>query len=162
MIFNQNRNPGYDWGGIGSAEIFERGRYFTAGFKGLVLIKRTIVRDTRGKGMAFICEMEVVTTNMPAEHPIGSKGTWFQKLVDRDIAFPAIAAWAAACAGYEPHQREAIKADVMPLLQDLMKEATDSPDANTFTGTTLLLETVQVTTKKNTPFTRYDFSPAPQ
>lgn len=147
------------WDGIESAEIFERGNYIKPGFKGVVEIMRTIGKETRASGLAFIVELKIVQTNMSEEHPVGQKGTWFQKMTDRTVAFPAVAAWAAACAGYEPHQKDAIKAEVMPHLRETMKHATDNPSNNTFIGCKLRLETVQLTTKKEQEFTRYDFGP---
>jgi len=147
------------WDGIENAEIFERGNYIKPGFNGVVEIMRTIGKETRASGLAFIVELKIVQTNMPDDHPVGQKGTWFQKMTDRAVAFPAVAAWAAACAGYEPHEKERIKQDVMPHLRETMKHATDNPGDNDFIGAKLRLVTVGITTKKDADFTRYDFAP---
>ena len=147
------------WDGIENAEIFERGNYMTAGYTGVVEVMRTIGKETRSSGLAFIVELKVLTTNMPEDHPVGQKGTWFQKMTDKSVAFPAVAAWAAACAGYQPHDKEAIKADVFPHLREEMKKATDSPDDNSFIGAQLRLQCTGVVTKKGGDFTRYDFAP---
>jgi hypothetical protein len=149
------------WEGISRTQIFDRGRYVKPNFSGKVKVVRTLAKLTRAQGMAFIVELEVLESNLPDEHPVGSKVTWFQKLIDKDIAFPAIAAWAAACAGYELHQKDDIKEKLMPHLQDIMTEATDNPDNNAFVNSKLHLETTPVKTKKdNRDFTRYDFSPS--
>ena len=147
------------WDGIESAEIFERGNYVVGGFNGVVMVMRTLGKETRSSGLAFIVELKVMSTNLPEEHPVGQKATWFQKMTDKSVAFPAIAAWAAACAGYQPHEKERIKADVFPHLRETMKHATDNPDDNSFIGVQLRLQTTMVTTKKGGDFTRYDFSP---
>lgn len=148
------------WDGIEDAEIFDRGNYVKPGFRGEVEIKRTLAKNTRQTGLAFICEMQVLKTNMPDQHPVGQKVTWFVKLANKDTAFPNIAAWAAACAGYEPHDRDAVKNNVMPVLKDLMEYATDNPDENDFVGQKVKLETVATLTKDKRDFTRYDFAPA--
>jgi hypothetical protein len=148
------------WDGIEDAEIFDRGNYVKPGFHGTVEVKKTIAKNTRQSGLAFICEMVVLTTNMPEAHPIGQKVTWFVKLANKDTAFPNVAAWAAACAGFDPHDRENVKTNVMPLLKDLMNHATDNPDDNEFVGQKLKLETVATLTKDKRDFTRYDFMPA--
>lgn len=148
------------WDGIDNAEIYERGNYVKSGFSGVVKIMKTLAKDTRATGVAFIVEMEVIETNMPGEHPIGSKVTWFQKMADKNVAFPAVAAWAAACVGFDTSQKEQIKSEVMPVLKDLMNAATDKPEENDFVGTLLRLDTIMVKTKeKKLDFTRYDFKP---
>lgn len=151
------------WKGIGQAKIFERGNYVKGGFKGLVRVKRTIAKPTRGSGIAFIVEMEVVTTNVPEKHPVGTKVTWFQKMIDLDIAFPAIKAWAAACVGLGIHQKVQIEQTLGgEVLEELMAHATDNEDNNEFINILLGLETTDVKTKTGGDFTRYDFSPVDQ
>jgi hypothetical protein len=148
------------WDGMESAKIFERGKFMAGNFAGVVEIKKTLAKATRGAGIAFIVEMEIISTNLPEEHPIGSKATWFQKMQDKDVAFSSILAWAAACVGYDPQRQKAqIEAELAPELKETMKHATDNPDSNDFIGIQLVLETVKVKTKKGTDFTRYDFRP---
>jgi hypothetical protein len=148
------------WEGIGNAEIYDRGKYFKPGFQGIVIVKKTLAKETRKSGMAFIVELEVATTNMLEQHSVGSKGTWFVKLIDKDVAFPNIATWAAACCGVEG--KDNIKKEVLPILKDLMTYATDHPDANEFIDVKVYLSTEGVKTKADTDFTRYDFSPIAQ
>lgn len=147
------------WDGIEDAEIFERGKYMEPNFVGVVEMKRTIAKETLKSGMAFIVEMEVIKTNMQDKHPVGQKVTWYQGLKDKTVAFPAIAAWAAACLGFPATDKEKIKNDVQPLLPTAMKEATDSPDDNPFIGVQLKLSTFIRKTKKGLDFTVYDFEP---
>jgi hypothetical protein len=147
--------------GLGNAEVFQRGKFFQPDFDGIVIIRKTILKNTRAKGIAFIVEFEVKTTNHD-KHPVGSKGSWFQKLQDTTVAFPAIRAWAAACAGYETNQIAEINEDPAlrsPILDELVNDAVSSPDDNDYCGVELRLVTTQVKTTKNTDFTRYDFSP---
>lgn len=147
------------WDGIENAEIFDRGNYFKPGFIGVVKILKTLAKETRNSGLAFIVEMEVVESNNPDDPP-GKKKTWYQSLVKKDVAFPAVAAWAAACVGYDPSQKEILKAEVFPVLKDLMSAATDSPEKNDFIGLLVRLETEKTITKeKKQDFTRHNFAP---
>lgn len=149
------------WDGIEDAEIFERGNYVKPGFDGIVEMRRTIAKSTLKTGLAFIVEMRALESNL-TDHPVGSKLTWFQKMTDKTVAFPAVKAWVAACLGLEAHQKEEIERDVSPHVKELMKQATDNPDANDFVGIKLRLRTTQVKTQKGLDFTRYDFSPTAQ
>lgn len=150
------------WDGIEDAEIYERGRFMQPGFVGVICIKKTLTKMTRKSGMAFIVEFEIVESNMPdpkTGHPVGSKATWFQKLQDKSVAFPAIKEWVAACTGYHRHQKEEIERDVEPHLRSLVEEATNNPDDNPFIGVLLKLETIATVTKNERDFTRYNFEP---
>ena len=147
--------------GISDAEIFERGKYMKGGFRGAVEVVRTVLKQTRASGIAFIVELRVVETNMPEDHPVGSKGTWFQKMSDASVALPSIKAWAAACGGYHAHEKDEIEKEVEPELEAMLENATKAGNEtnNAFTGIVLALETEQIKTKNDRDFTRYDFSP---
>jgi hypothetical protein len=154
-------NPAALWDGIDRAEIFERGRYFKPNFEGIVQVKKTVVRDTFKSGVAFIVEVEVMWTNMPEDHPIGSKGTWFQGLSkNKATAFGNIAKWIAACAGYFSSQKAEIDEKVRPHMTEMMVYATNNPDRNHFTSIYLNLRTYLIKTReKGEDFTVYDFEP---
>lgn len=147
--------------GIADAEVFERGKYMAGGFRGVVEIKRTILKKTRAVGLAFIVELRIVETNMPEQHAVGSKATWFQKMSDLSVALPAIKGWAAACAGFYPHEKDAIESEVEPELEGALDQATAAGNEtdNAFTGILLRLETEQIKTKNDRDFTRYDWEP---
>lgn len=145
--------------GIADAEIFERGTYFSPGFDGVVKVEKVIAKRTRASGDAFIVEMRVVDGGTDSD-PNGSKRSWFQKMIDSDIAFPAIKAWAAACAGYAPNEKDAIETEVAPALEDALEAAVTNPGDNDFVGAFLHLTTTQVKTKNDRDFTRHDWAPA--
>jgi len=147
------------WDGIEETEIYERGNFVKANFAGVAKIKKTLTKSTRSVGLAFIVEMEVLETNMPDHHPVGQKVTWFQKLTDKDIAFPAVAEWAAAVAGLDPTDKQAVTREVMPVLKDMMEHATANPTDNDFINQKVGLETVLVMTKNNREFTRHTWHP---
>lgn len=147
------------WDGIEDAEIFERGRYVDAGFQGVVEMVRTIGKSTRKSGLAFIVEMKVISSNLP-QHPVGQKVTWYQGLRDQDVAFPAIAKWAGACAGFDPNSdKDKIKAEVQPDLKRMLGQATHSPDDNDFIGIKCFLSTSSRTSGKGVVITNYEFAP---
>jgi hypothetical protein len=147
------------WSGVNDADVFERGKYMKDGFIGKVRIKRTLAKETRKVGLAFIVELEIVTSNME-EHPVGSKGTWFQKMTDKAVAFPAVKGFVTALFGYQPHQKEEIDADVAPNLEAILDHACQSEDDNHLTNMIVNLECVKIQTQKGFDFTRYDWSPA--
>jgi len=154
------------WDGIEKAQLFERGRFMSDGFKGKVEVKKTIAKQTRRSGLGFIVEFVIRETNMPEKHAVGSKASWFQKMIDPSVAFPAVAAWAAAMNGYDPNsQKEKIEAEVMPILRQLMTVATDNPDnpeVNPFLGMWVALECWQKKTQNDRDFTVYNFYPCEQ
>lgn len=150
------------WDGSEEAEVFEKGQYMPGGFDGLVEIEKTILKETRASGMAFIVEMRVIESNLDDCAP-GQKRTWFQSLKDKDIAFPAIKEWAAAVAGIDPRNKDEVEAALGPdaptPLNKVMANATDNPDDNDFVGCRVLLETFMKETKKKTDFTVHVWKP---
>lgn len=163
--------------GINEAELFERGRYLPPGFRGVLEVKRTIAKETVRSGIGFIVEFEVVRVDRPGQgyndgdaannvprHELapvvrGEKRTWFQKMTDLNVAFPAIKAWAAAIAGYEMHEKEAIDAEVAPELEGAMNRATENPSDNDFVGCLVKLETEATKTGKGLDFTHHNWAP---
>lgn len=169
--------------GIQDAELFERGKFLSGKceackgkgvdsegkicqacegigkFRGVLEVKRTIAKETVRSGIGFIVEFEIVESNMRTAHPVGSKCTWFQKMSDKTVAFPAIKAWAAAVAGYQVHEREAIEADVSPMLEKTLTHATDNPADNDFVGVLVRVETEMIKTRNDKDFTRHDWQP---
>jgi hypothetical protein len=163
--------------GIDKAEVFERGRFFPPGFRGVVRVKRTISKETRASGIGFIVEFEVVRVDYPGKgyNPgdadnnvtkhelspvlVGEKRTWFQKMSDKDVAFPAVLAWAAGLAGYASHEKDAIESCVAPGLGKDLNHATDNPAENGFTDLCVALATSDKKTKKGNDFTVHEWIP---
>ena len=146
--------------GIGEAEIFTRGKYMPPGFRGVLEVKRTIAKETVKSGIGFIVEFEVIEVNRPGtkDHDlapvvVGEKRTWFQGMKDKTVAFPAIKEWAAAMAGYQMHEKEAIDDEVSPELQNILTHATDNPADNDFVGVRVSLDTSHKKTKNDRDFT---------
>lgn len=146
------------WDGIEEAETYDRGNYLTGGFIGVCEVVKTLVKDTRAVGPAFIVELRVVESNLE-KHPVGSKVSWFQKLTDKAVALPSVVEWAAATVGYDPTNRELLKAEIMPELKAIMEYAQATPSDNDFIGLRVKIETTQVLTKNGRDFTRHTFSP---
>jgi len=155
--------------GIGNAEIFERGRFFPPGFSGGLRVKKTLAKQTRKSGLAFIVELEVIRVDQPGaeDHElspvrVGEKRTWFQKMSDQDVAFPSIKAWAAAMAGYSPSDKDAIDEEVSPHLSELLDAATGNPTDNDFIDQDVDLVTLPHTTQKGHDFTIHNWEPSPE
>ena len=146
--------------GINDAEIFERGKYLEGGFRGRLECVRTLNKETRQSGTGFIVEFKVLESNMPDEHPVGSKCTWFQSLKNKTVAFPSIKEWAAAMAGYASHDVDGIEAEVAPHLADTLMQAVENETDNVFTGCAVRVETTMIKTRNDRDFTRHVWSPA--
>jgi hypothetical protein len=147
--------------GIKDAKLFERGRFFAPNFAGVVEVERTISKNALRAGPSFIVEVRVLESNKPDEHPVGSKGTWFQKLTDKVVAFPSIKGWAAAVLGYETPKE--VEEELSPILEDVLDSAVKNPDSsdpklNPFVGRKVALVTTQVKTQRGLDFTRHDWS----
>jgi len=162
--------------GIEDADLFQRGKFLTPDFVGVLEVTKTLAFQTRAHGMAFIVEFEVIETNkpegttrlvtdngveklIPDAFPVGSKCSWFQKLQDKDIAFPAIKAFVAVLSGYTLDQKDAIDEELSPQLADLLDRCTESPTDNELVGLRICVSTVGVVTKNNRDFTRHDWDP---
>jgi hypothetical protein len=160
------QTQGSVWDGIEHANIYDRGRFAEPNFNGVVRVVKTIYKQTRASGVAFIVELEVEKTNLEA-HPVGSKMSWYQGMNDLDIGLGAVLEWVAACLGMEKSHKAEIKelqtkknpANGRPVLAELLDEACNKPDTNDFVGTRLRLSTRTRKTKKDTDFTVYDFTP---
>lgn len=148
------------WSGIGEAEIFERGNYMSSGFEGQVQIKRTLVKHTRKVGDAFIVNFTIITTNQPEQHSVGSMGSWFQKLIDKNVAFSACKQFVAACAGIAAHEKERLKQELDPIIEEALDAATENETDNAFINSIVFLRCVQTTTRDGNSFTRYDWFPS--
>ena len=145
---------------IGSAELFERGKYLPPDFVGVLQIKKTIAKETRRSGTGFIVEFEVVESNRE-DVPVGGKCTWFQGMTDKTVAFPSIKEFCAAVAGYDPStQKEEIDAEVSPVLEEMLTTATTNPADNDLTGCNVAVETFNKKTQKGSDFTVHRWKPA--
>lgn len=145
--------------GIENAEIFERGKYLAGGFNGVVECQRTLTKETIKSGIGFIVEFKIIETNLPEEHAVGSRATWFQKMGDKTVAFPAVKAWASAMAGYHPHQKQEIENEVAPHLSETLAAATENETDNVFTGVAVRVSTETVITRNGREFTRHQWAP---
>lgn len=161
--------------GIESAEIFERGKFLADGFRGILEVKRTLVKDTRKGALGFIVEFEIMANMTPPraqlevpdawdkarnEYPVGSRCTWFQKMNDRTVALPALKAFVSACSGLEIFQKKEIEQQIAPHVQQLLEQCIASPEANPLIGVNVFVECMKVQTKeKGADFTRHDWRP---
>lgn len=150
---------GFDFDGIEDADIFERGKYLNPGFEYGLEVQKILVKDTRKSGKAFIVEFKVLESNDP-DTKVGVKRTWFQKMIDKDIAFPAIKEFMAALLGYAPQDKERwdrFNKLISPTLKAAIKEYENIEDSPLF-GTTVWVETSSKLTKeKQQDFTVHDW-----
>lgn len=150
------------WSGIEKAKLFDRGNFIKGDFNGVLEIKKTLAKQTRKSGVGFIVEFSVVSTNMPDKHAVGSKVSWFQKMLDPDIAHGAVAEWAAACVGIDPADKKLVETEVLPALEGIMDEACDNPTENAFVGLHVGVTTQMTKTQNDRDFTRHTWHPVVQ
>ena len=148
----------FDFEGIEDADIFERGNYLPPdGTYGLKVI-RMLVKGTRKAGPAFIAEMEVLHSTHEKVEP-GTKRSWFQKLTDKDVAYPAIMEYMGALLGYSPDDKDEWEGFKKNLRQ-IMNEAGNfdgKPEDHPMHGETVKVSTWQKTTQNDKEFTVHDW-----
>lgn len=149
----------FDFSGIDRADTFERGKYFPPDGTFYLRLQKTLVKGTRKSGSAFIAEFEVLGSTLEEDCPAGSKRSWFQKLVDKDVAFPALKEFMAALLGYTKSDKDEWKA-FEAKLQDILDEATDfegKTEDHPLHGMTIKVTTWQKTTNNGKEFTVHDW-----
>ncbi len=77
------------WSGLKDAQTFDRGTFFQPGSYTLKIVN-CLTKQTQKSGEAWIVEFEVLESSNPTAHAVGSKGSWFQKLSNVQVAFGAI------------------------------------------------------------------------
>lgn len=144
--------------GIEKADITERGIYIFPGFTGRLKVRRTLSKDSIKAGLALIVEFHVLESNLEA-HPVGSSVTWFQKMSDKTVAFPAIKAFVAAVAGFAAGDKAAIDAEIGPNMEALLDDAVANETSNALVGQEVRCETFSTKTKKGFDFTVHKWLP---
>lgn len=140
--------------GLQEAETFERGAFLQPGYHSLQLV-RCLAKNTRKSGVGFIAEFEVLASTNP-NHVPGSKATWFQKMLDKNVAFPALKSFLIGVLGLRSD--DPALADVR--FPDLAEWATSH--ANPLGGMVVSCNATMIkTVAKNEDFTRCDFEPFP-
>ena len=141
--------------GLRDAKTYEQGSYLSEGRYTLKICK-SLVKDTRKSGSAFIVEAEILASTNPA-CPVGSKGTWFQGLKDKDVAFGAIKQFLYAVVGLDPSNdadKKTIKDEIDPNIEDLMDEAVTT---NSLAGETVNVEVKNKLTKAGKNFSQHNW-----
>jgi hypothetical protein len=163
--------------GLGSAPTFERGQYMNPGIYD-VQIGRVIAKNTQQSGLATIAEFDILrSTPRPQQDPknmgrtweptpSGIQGTYFQSMVDRNVANPAIKSMVRAILGLRQGDPLCQELDAMipghnpqglTVIENLMMQAIG--EQNVFAGLLVHLECIMILTKKKEDFTVYNFSP---
>lgn len=149
--------------GLGNAPTFEYGQYLSGceqGYDFVLRVDRCLKKKTR-KGDAFIVEFTVMESNAPSD-PVGSSRTWFQKLTDTDIAFPAIKTFLITSMGFDMKRDAAtIAAKMPPAVIDAL--GTEACEKQVLSGKVVRCRTVlKDKSKSEGKFTRHDFAPYKQ
>lgn len=140
------------WQNLPGATVYERGTFLVPGLYTL-RVRNTLDKTTR-KGRAFIVEFEVVESSNSTHYP-GQRVTWFQKLLDLNIAMGAIKEFCGAVFEKDlavEADRHAFDTQIAPSLAGIMEKATTE---NSLAGAVIRCEVTQVKTKAGTDFSRH-------
>src|SRR5690606_36058439 len=117
--------------GVGETEPVDKGAYHTAGGSHESEPVKIRAKDTRKRDRGSIAERKAVSADADAaegQHAPGSKATWFQKLQDKDISFPAIKEFFLALLDVE-RNNPAEYEEFINSIEELLEEATSwEPD----------------------------------
>ncbi len=142
------------WAGLNGATVFENGVYLSEGSFDLEII-RCISKKTQKSGLAFIVEVEVLSSTV-SEHPVGSKRTWFQSMKNLNVGFNAVAGFLLKIFGLD--NNAARKHDFFPYLEAFVPRMVTS-EINILAGMYIHCECTEIKTKeRQLDFTRHDFS----
>jgi hypothetical protein len=152
--------------GLGETELFEKGVYLTAGGNYELEIVKILLKETRRSGLGFIVEFKVIEASGEggAQHAPGTKATWFQKMTDKDIAFPAIKQFFVALLDIDMNDPEA-KEQFDNQVEEIVEEATEwtpenPDDTHPLAGERIQCETYTKVTKKGVDFTVHNWGVA--
>lgn len=148
----------YDFDGIEDANVFDRGAYLPPDGTYALKVIKMLVKTTRKSGPAFIAECEVIHSTHPEIKP-GMKRSWFQKLSDTDVAYPAIMEFMGALLGIDRDDKEAW-GNFKSNLRAVMNEAGNfegKAEDHPLHGETVKVSTWQKETNNGKEFTVHDW-----
>ena len=148
----------FDFEGIEDAKVFDRGAYLPPDGIYALRVIRMLVKQTRRAGPAFIAEHEVIYSTHPDIQP-GAKRSWFQKLQDKEVAYPAIKEYMGALLAIDRDDKDAWK-EFEGQIRDILNEAANfegKPEDHPLHGETVKVTTWQKTTKSGNEFTVHDW-----
>lgn len=144
------------WAGLNNAPTFERGTFFKPGTYDLQIDKIQL-KQSQKSGLIFLVETEIVTSNNP-DHAVGSSATWIQKMVDKNIALPAVKGFLYALLSLDAHtDASRIATEFDPYLEQAMDRITS--EHNPFSGWYIHLEATMKKTQRQTDFTVHNWQP---
>lgn len=152
--------------GLGETELYEKGVYLSPGGVYELEVVRILLKETRRSGLGFIVEFKVVsaTGEGGSNHAPGSKATWFQKMTDKDIAFPAIKQFFVGLMDIDMNddeQKEQFNGEIEDILEEATSWAPDGDDdAHPLAGERVSCSTYTKLTKKNVEFTVHNWEPS--
>ncbi len=145
----------FQFQGVGQAQITNRPPKLKGGFVGEVQLTRTEVQKTR-HGEKFFANIRVLQSNMPEVHPVGQICSWGQKLLDPNIANPALKVFVAAFAGI-PLNDEAKLKELEQHMDNILTQSVASPESNMLVGRRARVETEATKTGENRDFMRHNW-----
>lgn len=133
--------------GANNRDATQKAPYFTPGFLGKVRVCKCLWLEARDGKKAFIAECEVLETNMPEEHPVGTRRSWYQNMTERDTGLSACILFLYATQGIDKDKHLDKVAKIKPMQEQMLEAAVDEKQ-NALAGATVGLETSNIVTKK--------------
>jgi hypothetical protein len=126
-------------------------------FRGRVRVDVCKGVTKRNGDKMFLCEFTVLSTNLPETVSVGGRHSWSQNMKEVETATRACISFLYAALGLDPSRDKArIDSEVKPKQNMLLNNA--ASDANPLAGAEVDLQTDEITTKANKPFTVHTFS----
>ena len=147
-----------NFGGIGEVEVYEKGAFLTAGGSYELEVRNVLLKDTERSGLGFIVEfriLEVIGEDAERVHPVGAKGTWFQKMVDKKVALPSIKEFMLALMKVDKRDPDAMEEfnNGLEALLDEITEPVEAGNEHPLCGERIHCETYTKLTQKKVEFT---------
>lgn len=142
--------------GTSAAEVTERGTYLKPGGNYLLRVHKTIYKETRKSGPAFIVEFDVLESDNP-EDPVDSRRTWFQGMKDKTVALPSIKDFFVKLCQVNEEDKDEFTEKFLSSLDETIYEATQKKKL--FRGFQIRCETQDHITQQNKHFTRHIWTP---
>ncbi len=144
------------FGNIQNASISQSGPKLPDGFDGICeVVKTTVVNGFNGQ--AFVAEMVVHETNLPAEAPVGYRPSWTANFKHANTAGNILCFLGSAC-GIDPKtQEQQMRQSITPQMCDFAVS-----EQQPMRGRFVRVTTEQITTKSDRDFMKHFFGPSPK
>src|SRR5579859_5721610 len=131
--------------GLKEAKTFSKGVYFLQDVQYDLIVRKMYVIETQDKGDAFIAEFEVEACSDP-RHPKGFTVSYYQGLVNKNVAFGQLKLLMYAIAGKDPANPND-QVDITAINEEIEEEMAKAVEENSLEGFRVRCQTKKAVTK---------------